>query len=110
MLAAVFPTLTAARADVALAPTSAPPGAAESPGAERRLAKVRPISYFAAMAIRPILIHPEPRLRKVADPVAGVDASVRALADDMLATMYDAPGLGLAAPQVGVLKLSLIHI
>ena len=56
------------------------------------------------MAIRPILIHPEPRLRKVADPVAGVDASVRALADDMLATMYDAPGLGLAAPQVGVLK------
>ena len=56
------------------------------------------------MALRPILIHPDPRLRKVADPVPGVDASVRALADDMLATMYDAPGIGLAAPQLGVMK------
>jgi peptide deformylase len=56
------------------------------------------------MALRPILIHPDPRLRKVADPVTGVDATVRALADDMLATMYDAPGIGLAAPQIGVMK------
>jgi len=62
------------------------------------------VAYFAAMAIRPILIHPEPRLRKVAAPVAAIDDAVRALADDMLATMYDAPGIGLAAPQLGVLK------
>lgn len=56
------------------------------------------------MALRPILIHPEPRLRKVAAPVAAIDDEIRALADDMLATMYQAPGIGLAAPQVGVLR------
>jgi peptide deformylase len=56
------------------------------------------------MALRTILIHPEPRLRKVADPVGAVDDAVRALADDMLATMYDAPGIGLAATQLGVMK------
>jgi peptide deformylase len=56
------------------------------------------------MAIRSILIHPDPRLKTVADPVAGVDDELRQLADDMLETMYDAPGSGLAAPQVGVLK------
>lgn len=56
------------------------------------------------MALRPILIHPDPRLRKVADPVIAVDATVRGLADDMLATMYEAPGIGLAAPQVGVMR------
>ena len=51
---------------------------------------------------RPILIHPDPRLKKVADPVADLSDELRQLADDMLATMYDAPGIGLAAPQVGV--------
>jgi peptide deformylase len=56
------------------------------------------------MAVRPIVIHPDPRLRKVASPVEAIDDGVRALAADMLATMYDAPGVGLAAPQVGVLK------
>ncbi len=56
------------------------------------------------MAVRPILIHPDPRLRKPAAPVATVDDALRALADDMLATMYQAPGIGLAAPQVGVMK------
>jgi peptide deformylase len=54
------------------------------------------------MSIRPILIHPDPRLKKVCRPVATVDAAVRDLLDDMLTTMYDAPGVGLAAPQVGV--------
>lgn len=63
----------------------------------------RAFAYFAAMAIRPILIHPEPRLRKVAAPVEAIDDGIRGLADDMLATMYKAPGIGLAAPQVGVL-------
>ena len=57
-----------------------------------------------AMTIRPILIHPDPRLKTVADPVADVDDELRRLADDMLQTMYEAPGSGLAAPQVGVLK------
>ncbi|MGF1501822.1 MAG: peptide deformylase [Paracoccaceae bacterium] len=52
---------------------------------------------------RPILIHPESRLRKVADPAAAVDDGLRALIDDMFETMYDAPGVGLAAPQVGEL-------
>ena len=56
------------------------------------------------MTIRPILIHPDPRLKKLCEPVATVDADIRRLADDMLATMYDAPGVGLAAPQVGVLR------
>jgi peptide deformylase len=56
------------------------------------------------MGVRPILIHPDPRLRRVAAPVEAVDASVRALAEDMLATMYEAPGIGLAATQLGVMK------
>lgn len=56
------------------------------------------------MTIRPILIHPDPRLKKLCDPVATIDEAIRKLADDMLATMYDAPGIGLAAPQVGVMK------
>ncbi len=54
------------------------------------------------MALRSILIHPDPRLKKVAAPVAEVTPDLRRLADDMLETMYDAPGIGLAAPQVGV--------
>ena len=56
------------------------------------------------MSVRSILIHPDPRLKKVCAPFEGVDSSVRKLADDMLETMYDAPGVGLAAPQVGVLS------
>ncbi len=56
------------------------------------------------MAIRDILIHPDPRLRKPAATVEAVDVGLRALAEDMLATMYDAPGIGLAAPQIGVMK------
>lgn len=56
------------------------------------------------MAKLPILVLPDPVLRKVAAPVAVVDDRVRALAEDMLETMYDAPGVGLAAPQVGVLE------
>ncbi len=54
------------------------------------------------MAILPILCYPDPRLHKVARPVAAVDARVKALASDMLATMYDAHGIGLAATQVDV--------
>ena len=60
------------------------------------------------MSLRPILIHPDPRLKKPADPVTGFDAETRRLADDMLETMYDAPGIGLAAPQIGVMQRLLV--
>ena len=56
------------------------------------------------MTLRPILIHPDPRLKKVAEPVARITPDIEALADEMLAIMYDAPGIGLAAPQIGVLS------
>ena len=52
------------------------------------------------MTIRPIIVLPDPRLRLVSKPVAKVDDSLRKLMDDMLETMYDAPGIGLAAIQV----------
>lgn len=60
------------------------------------------------MALLPILIAPNPILKKVAEPVAIVDDEIRTLLDDMLATMYAAPGIGLAAPQVGVSKRILV--
>ena len=60
------------------------------------------------MTLRPILIHPDPRLKKVADPVTAVTEEVRTLASDMLETMYHAPGIGLAAPQVGVMSRLLV--
>jgi peptide deformylase len=56
------------------------------------------------MAIREILVLPDARLRQVADPIEKVDASIKTLAKDMLDTMYDAPGIGLAAPQIGEMK------
>jgi peptide deformylase len=58
--------------------------------------------------IRAIVLHPDPRLKKVCDPVAQVDDSVRALMRDMLDTMYDAPGIGLAAPQIGILSQVIV--
>jgi peptide deformylase len=54
------------------------------------------------MAIRPILHHPDPRLRIKAKPVVTFDAALQRLIDDMFDTMYDAPGIGLAANQIGV--------
>lgn len=62
------------------------------------------LSYFTGMAILPIITLPDPLLRKVSTPVERVDAEILKLADDMLETMYDAPGVGLAAVQAGVLK------
>ena len=62
------------------------------------------ISYLPGNMRRPILIHPDPRLRKVCKPITEIDDEVRALADEMLATMYEANGLGLAAPQIGVTR------
>ena len=60
------------------------------------------------MALLPILTAPDPALKKISQPVKQVDASVRRLMDDMLETMYHAPGIGLAAPQVGVLKRVIV--
>lgn len=54
--------------------------------------------------IREILVYPDPRLREVAEPVTEVDDSIRELVEDMAETMYAAPGVGLAANQIGVLK------
>jgi len=60
------------------------------------------------MAVLPILTLPDPVLRKKAKPVERIDAELRRLMDDMLATMYDAPGIGLAALQVGVLRRLIV--
>src|SRR5690349_16832599 len=54
------------------------------------------------MTIRPLVILPDPKLRLVSEPVREITDEVRRLADDMLETMYDAPGVGLAAIQIGV--------
>src|SRR5207245_2145382 len=56
------------------------------------------------MALREIIIYPDPRLRQKAKPVAEVDASVRKLCDDVADAMFEANGAGLAAPQLGVLQ------
>ncbi|MES2497168.1 MAG: peptide deformylase [Pseudomonadota bacterium] len=60
------------------------------------------------MAIRPILEAPDPRLRTKSVPVEMVDDQIRALIDDMFETMYDAPGIGLAAIQIGVPQRVLV--
>lgn len=60
------------------------------------------------MAKRPILILPDPRLRAIADPIEKIDDGIRQLAKDMLETMYDAPGIGLAAPQIGEMKRMVV--
>lgn len=57
---------------------------------------------------RTILLHPDPRLKKACAPVTDLSDELRALGDDMLATMYDAPGVGLAAPQVGILDRLIV--
>lgn len=60
------------------------------------------------MAIRSIITLPDPLLRKVSEPVERVDDDLRRLMDDMLETMYAAPGIGLAAVQVGVPRRLLV--
>ena len=54
------------------------------------------------MSIKPLVILPDPVLRQVSEPVTSVDSRIKTLARDMFETMYDAPGIGLAAIQVGV--------
>jgi len=60
------------------------------------------------LAILNILTYPDPELKKISRPVEEVDDEITSLIDDMFETMYDAPGIGLAAPQVGVLKRIII--
>ena len=62
----------------------------------------------AQMAIFPILTLPDPVLRKQAKPIERVDVELRRLMDDMLLTMYDAPGIGLAAPQIGISRRLIV--
>ena len=63
------------------------------------------------MTIKPLVILPDPVLRQVSKPVERVDDALRKLADDMLETMYDAPGIGLAAIQIGEpLRLLVIDL
>ena len=60
------------------------------------------------MTIKPLIILPDPILRQVSTKIEQVNDEIRSLADDMLATMYDAPGIGLAAIQVGVPRQMLV--
>jgi len=60
------------------------------------------------MAVLPILTAPDPRLKLVSEPVETVDTATRKLLDDMIETMYEAPGIGLAAVQVGVARRLLV--
>ena len=55
-----------------------------------------------------ILFHPDPRLKTTCAPVINITGDLRKMADDMLETMYDAPGIGLAAPQIGVLQRLIV--
>lgn len=65
------------------------------------------LAYMMHMK-RNILLHPDPRLKKTAEPVTDLTDELRVLADDMLETMYDAPGIGLAAPQLGILQRLIV--
>ena len=60
------------------------------------------------MAIKKILIEPDPLLRKKSEPLESVNEETRKLMDDMLETMYKAPGIGLAAIQIGILKRIIV--
>lgn len=63
------------------------------------------------MAILPIRIYPDPILRETCRPVETFDDELATLADDMVETMHDAPGVGLAAPQIGIdLRLAVIDL
>ena len=66
--------------------------------------RINPCPYIAAMAVCDILIIPDKRLRLKSEPVKAVDKTLRALIDDMFETMYAAPGIGLAAIQIGAAR------
>ena len=72
------------------------------------LANVRVANYLAQMAIREIIEIPDPRLKAISTRVETFDDELRTLVADMFETMYDAPGIGLAAIQVGVAQRVLV--
>jgi peptide deformylase len=61
-----------------------------------------------SMTLRPLTLVPDPLLRQVAEPVADIDDAIQTLLSDMAETMYDAPGIGLAAPQVGICQRVIV--
>ena len=61
------------------------------------------------MTIRDIITYPDPRLGQKSEPVETIDDDIKALVEDMAETMFEAPGVGLAAVQVGVLKQVLVY-
>ncbi len=60
------------------------------------------------MALRPILVIPDPRLRAVAEPISEISDDLKVLIKDMFETMYDAPGVGLAATQLGIMQRLIV--
>jgi peptide deformylase len=84
-------------------------GSRTLPGWRRPIDRSAARPYVTArMAILPIIVLPDPILRKESAPVERIDASLKMLADDMFATMYDAPGIGLAAPQIGISRRLIV--
>jgi peptide deformylase len=77
---------------------------AQSPRPVLCIDRVQATAYIATMALRDILILPDKRLRQISDPVKRIDAGLRKLIEDMFESMYAAPGIGLAAIQIGVPK------
>ncbi len=73
-----------------------------------RIDRALALSYVSVMAELPIILIPDPVLRRISDPVERIDAGVLRLIDDMLDTMYAAPGIGLAAIQVNVARRILV--
>jgi peptide deformylase len=73
-----------------------------------KLTSSHPPPILSAMTIRPIVLIPDPILRRNAQPFERVDDETRRLLDDMLETMHAAPGIGLAAPQVGISMRALV--
>ena len=80
------------------------PGQAKTRNRSRALTALYPLLTSPIMAVREIIKLPDKRLRLNSEPVKRIDAGVRKLVDDMFETMYDAPGIGLAAIQIGVAK------
>ena len=70
--------------------------------------EISPLADPGAMAILPVITAPDPRLKVKSKPVERVDDEIRKLMDDMLETMYEAPGIGLSAVQVGVHKRVIV--
>ena len=102
---ALRPAVAASRSEAVVGERDVPRGGVDLDG--RGHAAVDPGAaspYFSGMAKLQIITLPDPILRKVSAPIERIDEEVLKLADDMLETMYAAPGVGLAAVQVGVLR------